>query len=669
MLYLKQSTAVTIKMGPFLDDTDGKTAETALTLSQADFRVSKNGGNFAQKNEASAATHDEIGFYDVSIDATDTNTLGRLLIAVHETGALPVWKEFMVVPANTYDSLISGSDYLDTNAVQVEGSDATDQINAACDTALSDYDAPTKAELDSGLAALNDPTVAAIADAVWDEVLTAATHDVASSAGRRLRQLGGFNVTDGTAQAGGTATITLAATESATDHIYNENLISIIDGTGVGQSRLISEYNGTTKVVTVEKSWEITPDATSEYSILAFSGVLLIDHGIVAAAAVGTITLDAQASSVSDAYVGSMVVISTGTGLGQARLITAYNGTTKVATISPDWTTTPDTTSVYKVVPVGRTIVETLGIQAKADVNAEVDTALSDIHLDHLLATDYDPASKPGTATALLNELVENDAGVSRFTANALEQGPSGSGDWTSTEKEHIRYRLQIDGTQTAPTTDAPTQLPASADAISQDATAADNFETMLDGTGGQALSLGQLKILASGSDHAIHLEGGPTNGHGFYSLGKGGADGIYAAGNHGLEVLGTNATNGSGILAQGNGSSGAGIYAFGSLGDDILGDINGSIGSLGTTAKSDVNAEVADVLKTDTIAEQAQGAPTATPTFEEAIGYLYMALRNRLDVLSTFKKFYNDSGTVIWKKALTDDGTTYTEDEGETGP
>jgi hypothetical protein len=102
---------------------------------------------------------------------------------------------------------------------------------------------------------------------------------------------------------------------------------------------------------------------------------------------------------------------------------------------------------------------------------------------------------------------------------------------------------------------------------------------------------------------------------------------------------------------------------------DDVNGDINGSIGSLGTTAKSDVNAEVSDVLKTDTIAEQAQGAPTATPTFEEAIGYLYMALRNRLDVSDIFKKFYNDAGTVIWKKALTEDGTTYTEDEGETGP
>jgi len=59
-----------------------------------------------------------------------------------------------------------------------------------------------------------------------------------------------------------------------------------------------------------------------------------------------------------------------------------------------------------------------------AAVNAEVDTALTDIHLDHLLAADYDPASKPGTATALLNELVESDGGVSRFTTNALEQAP-----------------------------------------------------------------------------------------------------------------------------------------------------------------------------------------------------------------------------------------------------
>lgn len=64
----------------------------------------------------------------------------------------------------------------------------------------------------------------------------------------------------------------------------------------------------------------------------------------------------------------------------------------------------------------------------KAEVEAEANDALVALHLDHLLAADYDPASKPGIATALLNELVEDDGGVSRFTVNALEQAPSGGG-------------------------------------------------------------------------------------------------------------------------------------------------------------------------------------------------------------------------------------------------
>lgn len=58
---------------------------------------------------------------------------------------------------------------------------------------------------------------------------------------------------------------------------------------------------------------------------------------------------------------------------------------------------------------------------------ANLDTALSDIHLDHLLAVDYDPASPPGTSTAWINELTESNAGVSRYTAAALNQAPGGS--------------------------------------------------------------------------------------------------------------------------------------------------------------------------------------------------------------------------------------------------
>lgn len=70
----------------------------------------------------------------------------------------------------------------------------------------------------------------------------------------------------------------------------------------------------------------------------------------------------------------------------------------------------------------GTTSYEDFGASAGA-----VATALTDIHLDHLFAVDYDPASKPGSATALLNELIGNDGGVSQFTANALELAPGES--------------------------------------------------------------------------------------------------------------------------------------------------------------------------------------------------------------------------------------------------
>jgi len=120
MQRLKQSTAATVKLGPFLDDTDGKTAETGLTISQADIRLSKNGGDFAQTNNSAGATHDENGWYDVPLDATDTNTPGRLIVAVHESGALPVWREFEVVPANVYDSLFS-TDKLQVDVTQIGG--------------------------------------------------------------------------------------------------------------------------------------------------------------------------------------------------------------------------------------------------------------------------------------------------------------------------------------------------------------------------------------------------------------------------------------------------------------------------------------------------------------------------------------------------------------------
>jgi hypothetical protein len=117
--WLRQSTAVDIAFGPFVDKTDGATAEIALTITQAEVRLKKNAAAWAQKNQSSNATHEENGWYEVNLDTTDTNTLGLLVVAVNESAdALPVWKEYMVVPANVYDSIISGTEWLDVCAMK-----------------------------------------------------------------------------------------------------------------------------------------------------------------------------------------------------------------------------------------------------------------------------------------------------------------------------------------------------------------------------------------------------------------------------------------------------------------------------------------------------------------------------------------------------------------------
>jgi len=141
MLYLKQSTAATIKLGPFVDDSDGKTAETGLTISQADIRLSKNGGDIAQTHNSAGATHDELGYYNVPLDTTDTNTLGTLKVIVSESGALPVFADFMVITAEAYDTLC-GTDHFtvdlngtpSVNVAQISGdSTAADNLESYCD--------------------------------------------------------------------------------------------------------------------------------------------------------------------------------------------------------------------------------------------------------------------------------------------------------------------------------------------------------------------------------------------------------------------------------------------------------------------------------------------------------------------------------------------------------
>jgi len=122
MKLLKQSTSVTIKFGPFLDSTDAITAKTALTIAQADVLLSKNFGAFAQKNDSTSATHDSGGWYGVPLNTTDTATLGPLQIHCNKSSALPVWDQYMVVPAHIYNGFVANTGNMNVNVDSLGGS-------------------------------------------------------------------------------------------------------------------------------------------------------------------------------------------------------------------------------------------------------------------------------------------------------------------------------------------------------------------------------------------------------------------------------------------------------------------------------------------------------------------------------------------------------------------
>lgn len=80
----------------------------------------------------------------------------------------------------------------------------------------------------------------------------------------------------GTAQAGGSDTITLKSSSSFTsDDDPNGMFITLTSGTGSGQTRHVEDYVASTKVLTVYPAWDTQPDNTTGYKVEAYAPSLL----------------------------------------------------------------------------------------------------------------------------------------------------------------------------------------------------------------------------------------------------------------------------------------------------------------------------------------------------------------------------------------------------------
>src|SRR3990172_7211348 len=139
----------------------------------------------------------------------------------------------------------------------------------------------------------------------------------------------------------------------------------------------------------------------------------VIRTGTAQAGAATTITLDSGASAVDDYYVGCYVNCTNDTPanvLGQARLITDYVGSTKVATVEAAWGTNPSSASTFEILLPG--YISGVGAGAGTAVDDPATVGIPDVNTISL-------ASGSITAAVVATGAIDADA----IADNAIDAG------------------------------------------------------------------------------------------------------------------------------------------------------------------------------------------------------------------------------------------------------
>jgi hypothetical protein len=146
-----------------------------------------------------------------------------------------------------------------------------------------------------GVAALDSAATAALVDLIWDEPLTGATHNVATSSGKRLRQTTAFQQIDSTVvDAAATTTTFVTGLTSAVDDFYNDSMLVFTDGALAGQVRAIYDYIGATKTIVLEEALTSAPANGVAFAIVSLHihPVSQIQSGLATQTSVDTIQSD-----------------------------------------------------------------------------------------------------------------------------------------------------------------------------------------------------------------------------------------------------------------------------------------------------------------------------------------------------------------------------------------
>jgi len=123
-----------------------------------------------------------------------------------------------------------------------------------------------------------------------------------------------------------------------------------VTGLTSGATGIVEDWDGASVLRLVQTSGTFTPGEAVAGAVM--SGVLSTIAGTAQSGSTNSIVLANSASSVNSTYNGQTIKITSGTGIGQIRQITAYVGLTRTATVSPVFSTAPDSTSTYVIASI-----------------------------------------------------------------------------------------------------------------------------------------------------------------------------------------------------------------------------------------------------------------------------------------------------------------------------
>jgi hypothetical protein len=322
----------------FLQDSSSSTGQglSGLVFNSASLVASYRKGATGSRTAITLATQTVGGAYSsggfVEIDATNMKGVYRLDIpnaAVDTEG-------FVTLYLYGATNLLPTALRIDCRALPVDVKKISGDTQSATDLkdfADAGYDPATNkvqgVVLVDTTAVLDSADKATLVNLIWDEPLTGATHNVATSSGKRLRQTTAFQQIDSTViDAAATTTTFVTGLTSSVDNFYNDSMLVFTDGALAGQVRAIYDYIGATKTIVLEEALTSAPVDGVAFAIVSLHihPVSQIQSGLATAAALAT----------ESTKINRIEAVATGTVTGAGTSTEVFVGPSATLTITVD---------------------------------------------------------------------------------------------------------------------------------------------------------------------------------------------------------------------------------------------------------------------------------------------------------------------------------------------